>query len=199
MAGTTKTYNAAKIMNTVGDVWVGVAVPASGSRLTLDNATGTPDSTANPNAKHLGLTESGTVVKITAEVQSFEADELTSPWKQNLTGEKATMSGKYLQIEDWTILGLITPGGTKTTGSGYEQLTFGGLTTVTTNSVAVIGASAETGGKWVVFQLYAAFNSSGIETQLTRKDFSKVPFEFTGNSIATRPQGDQVGSFWRQV
>jgi hypothetical protein len=199
MAGTAKTYDATRIMATSADVWIDVAVPSSGTRLTLDAPTGTPDSTANPNAKHLGLTEKGSTMTFKTEIQAFEADELTSPWKQQLSSEEAAIKGNFLQIEDWNILGLITPGGTKSTGAGYEQLTFGGSTTVTTKSIAVIAPSAQNAGKWVVFHLYKAFNKAGIELALSRKDFSKVPYEFSGLSDTSRPQGDQVGNFWRQI
>ena len=199
MAGTAKTYNSAKIMANSADVWIDVQVPSSGARMTLDDPTGTPDSAASPNAKHLGLTEKGSTVSFKTEVQSFEADELTSPWKQQLSNEEATIKGNFLQIEDWTILGLITPGGTKSVGAGYEQLTFGGSTTVVTKSIALIAPSALNAGKWVVFHLYKAFNKAGIELALSRKDFSKVPYEFSGLSDTARPQGDQVGNFWHQI
>lgn len=198
MAGTAKTYNANKIMTGPSDVWVDVAVPGAGARMTL-HTDGTPESVANPNAKHLGLTEAGSTASIKASIEAFEADELTTPWKQQLTGEEASIKGNFLQIEDWNLLGLITPGGTKTTGSGYESLTFGGLTTVTTKPVALIGTSSQNTAKFVVFQLYQAFNTAGIEFQLSRKDFTKVPYEFKAISDATRAQGDQAGAFWRQV
>ncbi|MGE0131877.1 MAG: hypothetical protein AB7U82_27655 [Blastocatellales bacterium] len=199
MPASTTNFDSTRIMTGPSKVWIDVAVPAGGARMTLDNTTGTPESVANPNAKHIGLTEAGVTMSVKTEIQSFEADELTAPWRQQLSNEEAVMSGNFLQIEDWDILGLITPGGTKSTGSGYEQLTFGGLTTVTTKSVACIAESADTAGKWVVFQLYKAFNRAGIELALSRKDFSKVPFEFIGLSDTSRTQGDQVGNFWRQV
>jgi hypothetical protein len=199
MAGLTSNFDSTKIMTGPSKIWVGVAVPSSGGRLALNNADGAPDATANPNGKHIGLTEAGATMSIKTEVQSYEADELTAPFRQQISSEEATIKGNFLQIEDWTILGLITPGATSTTGTGYEQITFGGLTTIVTKSVACIAASALDATKWAVFQLYKAFNKAGIELALSRKDFSKVPFEFTGFSDTSRTQGDQVGSFWHQI
>lgn len=198
MPGSTINFNSNRILANASKVWVDVAVPGAGARMTL-HTDGTPESVANPNAKHLGLTEAGATLKFAVEVQSFEADELTAPWKQQLTGEQATISGNFLQVEDWTLLGLITPGGTKSTGSGYESLTFGGATTVTTKPVALIAPSSENANKFVVFQLYKAFQQAGIEVTMSRKDFSKVPFEFVGLTDTSRVEGDQVGNFWRQI
>ena len=199
MAGIAKNYDSTRIMTGPADVYVDVNIPTTGNRLGIDNALGTPDTATSPNVKHLGLSEAGATMSIKNEIQSFEADELTAPWKQQLSSEEALISGNFLQIEDFTILGLITPGATKSTGSGFEQILFGGLTSVVTKSVAVIAPSSQNAGKWAVFQLYKAFNRAGIELALSRKDFSKVPYEFIGLSETSRPQGDQVGMFWRQI
>jgi len=198
MAGTATNFDATKILTGYGKVWVKVAVPGAGARLTL-HTDKTPDSTANPDAVHLGLTEAGSTATIKATTEGFEADELTVAWKQQLTEEEASIKGVFLQVEDWELLGIITPGGTFDSGSGYEELTFGGLTTISTFPVALIGDSAEDPTKAVVFHIYDGFNTAGIEFQMSRKTFSKCPFEFKGNSIASRAAGDQAGNFWRQV
>jgi hypothetical protein len=199
MAASATNYDQTRILVNNGALWLDVAVPASGSRLTLDTATGTPEAVANPNAKHIGLTEAGSTMSLKTQVQAFEADELTTPWKQQLTSEEALIKGTLLQVEDWTILGLITPGGTKSVGTGFEQLTFGGKTVVETKSVAVIGPSAKNAGHWVVFLIYSGFNQAGIEFAFARKDFSKCPYEFVGQSIASRPAGDQAGLFYHTI
>ncbi len=202
MAGMAKAYAATKILTGPGDAYLNVAVPGTGARLTIAanaNSELTPDSTANPNAKHLGLTTEGCTMKVANDIESFEADELTSPYKQQLTGDEATISGNMLQIEDTTLLEYMMPGATAGSGSGYEQVTFGGKTTISPFSVAVIGASAEDPTKAVVFQLYSVVNFGGLEYQLSRKTPSSSPFEFRGQSVASRAQGDQVGTWWRQV
>lgn len=198
MAGSTVNFNANQIVVGPGKAWLGVAIPGTGARLTL-HTDGTPESVANPNAKHLGLTESGTTMKVGNNIEKFEADELTAPYRQQLTGDEASIKGNMLQLENIDLLEKMMPGGTKATGSGYEQITFGGKVTVSAFSVAVISPSSLDSTKFVVFQLYSVINFGGLEYQITRKKPSSSPFEFQGLSVTTRVEGDQVGSMWHQI
>lgn len=198
MPGTATNFNANQIAIGPGKAWLNVAVPGTGARLTL-HTDGTPESVANPNAKHLGLTEAGTTMKIGNNIESFEADELTAPYRQQLTGDEATISGNMLQTENTELVEKMLPGGTRTTGAGYEQVTFGGKITITGFSVAVIAPTAADATKYAVFQLYNCINFGGLEYTLSRKTPSSSPFEFQGQSVSTRVEGDQVGSYWKQV
>ncbi|MGE0131876.1 MAG: hypothetical protein AB7U82_27650 [Blastocatellales bacterium] len=87
MPASTTNFDSTRIMTGPSKVWIDVAVPAGGARMTLDNTTGTPESVANPNAKHIGLTEAGVTMSVKTEIQSFEADELTAPWRQQLSND----------------------------------------------------------------------------------------------------------------
>ena len=198
MAASTKSYNANKIILGPADLWLDVGVPSAASRITLTS--GTPDSVGSPNAIHVGMTEAGCTVGYKPDIQLFSSDELTAPHLSRIIGEALSIKGNLLQIFDWSILNKLTVGGTKNTNtsttSGYEEETIGGLSTVPTMSIVLIGTDiASSSLNWVV-QLYKTFNATGFEFQVTRKDQSKVPFEFTGLAVTTRASGDQVGNLW---
>lgn len=203
MPGTSRDYDANEIILGPSDLWLNVAVPGAASRLTVDTTGGvfTPDSAANPNALHLGMTEAGCTVSYKPEIQQFGSDELTAPHLVRIISEDVIIKGNLLQIFDWPLLNKITAGGTynsnTNTSTGYEELTIGGLSALSTFAIALIGTQVADPTKYYVFQLYKTYNKSGFEFQITRKDQSKVPFEFQGLAITTRATGDQVGNFWK--
>ena len=201
MAGTAKNYNGNQIVLGPSDLWLDVAVPNAASRLTLD-ADGTPDGTANPTAIHLGMTAAGVTFEYMPEIQDFTSDELTAPHMSRIISEKATLKGEFLQVFNWNLLAKMTVGGTKNantnTSTGYEELTMGGVSTVSTFSVALIGPDIQGSGQYWVVQLYKTFNKSGFTFAVTRKDQSRAPFEFSGLAVTTRAIGDQIANFWHQ-
>ena len=201
MAGTAKNYNGNQIVLGPSDLWLDVAVPNASSRLTLD-ADGTPDSTANPTAIHLGMTAAGVTFEYMPEIQDFTSDELTAPHMSRIISEKASLKGEFLQVFNWNLLAKMTVGGTRSvntnTSTGYEELTMGGVSTVSTFSVALIGPDIQGTGQYWVVQLYKTFNKSGFTFAVTRKDQSRAPFEFSGLAVTTRAIGDQIANFWHQ-
>ena len=201
MAGTAKNYNGNQIVLGPSDLWLDVAVPNAASRLTLD-ADGTPDSTANPTAIHLGMTAAGVTFEYMPEIQDFTSDELTAPHMSRIISEKASLKGEFLQVFNWNLLAKMTVGGTRNvntnTSTGYEELTMGGVSTVSTFSVALIGPDIQGSGQFWVVQLYKTFNKSGFTFAVTRKDQSRAPFEFSGLAVTTRAIGDQIANFWHQ-
>lgn len=201
MAGTAKNYNANQIVLGPSDLWLNVAVPAASSRMTLDTD-GTPDATANPNAIHLGMTAGGVTFEYVPEIQDFSSDELTAPHLSRIISERATLKGEFLQVFNWNLLEKMTVGGTKSvdtnTSTGYEQLTMGGLSTISTFSIALIGPDISGTNQWWVVQLYKTFNRAGFNFTVTRRDQSRAPFEFNGQAVTSRAAGDQIGNFWHQ-
>lgn len=200
MAGTAKNYNSNQIILGPSDIWLNVAIPDGGARMTL-HTDGTPDNTANPNAIHLGMTAAGTTFEYAPEIQDFSSDELTAPHLSRIISEKATIKGEFLQVFNWDLLAKMTVGGTKATVAGppaYEQLQMGGLSTITTYPIALIGQDISGSNEFWVIQLYKTFNRSGFSFTVTRKDQSRAPFEFMGMAVTTRTAGDQIGNFWHQ-
>src|SRR5262245_12067816 len=203
MAATARDYDANEIILGPSDLWLSVAVPGAGARLTVDTTAGvhTPESVANPSAFHLGMTESGSTVSYKPEIQNFGTDELTAPHLSRIISESITIKSNLLQVFDRPLLAKISAGGTygsnTNTSTGYEELTMGGLSALATFSIAVIGPQLADPTKFYVFQLYKTYNKAGFEFNITRKDQSKTPHEVEGLAITTRAIGDQVGNCWK--
>jgi hypothetical protein len=196
----TKNYNANQIILGPSDIWLNVAVPGPGARMTLD--AGTPDTTANPSAIHLGMTSAGVTFEYVPEIQDFTSDELTAPHMSRIISESCTIKGEFLQVFNWALLEKMTVGGTKNTSTAtaspgpYEELTMGGLSTVSTYSIALIGQDISGTSEYWVIQLYKTYNKAGFNFSVTRKDQSKAAFEFMGLAVPGRTVGDQIANFW---
>jgi hypothetical protein len=200
MAALNKNYNSNQIILGPCDVWLNVGLPAASARLVLTS--GTPDDGVgnSPNAIHLGMTEAGVTFEYTPEIQDFSSDELTAPHLSRIVSESARITGNFLQVFNWNILEKMTVGGKKTvdtnTSTGYEELTFGGQSEITTFPVAVIGQDIQGTNQYWVIQLYKTFNRAGFSFTVTRRNQSQAPFEFVGQAITSRAAGDQIGNFW---
>ncbi|MFZ9311172.1 MAG: hypothetical protein ACO24O_06700 [Arenimonas sp.] len=202
MAGTTKSYDATKILLGPGDLYLNVAVPSAGSRMTVDTTSSvhTPDATANPSAVHLGMTKGGTIVTYKPTVQDFESDEQTAPYSSRIISEEFTIEGEMLQGLNTTLLDKLTVGGTLATGSGYEEIAIGGLSAVATYSVALIVPDITTPGTYfTVVQIYKAYNADGWKFGVTRKEPGSFAFKYSGLAVTTRTAGDQIGKVWKKV
>ena len=201
MAGTAKNYNSNQIILGPCDVWLNVALPGANSRMVL-HTDGTPTAADNPGCVHLGMTEAGVTFEYTPEIQDFGSDELTAPHFSRIVSESARITGNFLQVFNWQLLNRMTVGGTLTTTAGettgYEQITFGGLSNVSTFPVALIGQDIQGSNQYWVVHLYKTFNKAGFSFTVTRRDQSKAPFEFMGLAITSRTVGDQIGNFWHQ-
>ena len=199
MAGTATNLDGSKIILGPGYLWADVAVPSASARLTLDTD-GTPDATANPNAKNLGLTAGGVTVEFGLETQDFESDELTSPHLSRIIKQPMMIKAELLQLTNFAeVMKYVTTGGNYSTASGYKQITFGGTAAITTYSFALICNDVADATKRIVVQLYKAYNKAPFSFNLTRKDQAKAQIELVGQSIATRAAGDQTGNWFMQI
>ena len=72
----------------------------------------------------------------------------------------------------------------------------GGLSTVSTYSIALIGQDISGTDQYWVIQLYKTYNKAGFNFSVTRKDQSKAAFEFMGLAVPGRAVGDQIANFW---
>jgi hypothetical protein len=198
MPASTKNYNANQIILGPSDIWLDVAVPTSGQRLTLTS--GTPDDATSGSAVHLGMTAAGVTFEYVPEIQDFTSDELTAPHMSRIISESCTIKGEFLQVFNWNLLQKMTVGGTRNvstaTAGPYEELTMGGLSTVSTYSIALIGQDISGSSEYWVIQLYKTYNKAGFNFAVTRKDQSKAAFEFMGLAVTGRAIGDQIANFW---
>lgn len=198
MAGTAKAYNTAMVELGPGDIWLNVAVPGAGARVTIFTD-GTPDATANPSAKHLGMTESGAKLIYNPSLTNFESDEQTAPIITQNVGEQMRIEGSMLQILDTALITYLVAGATYGTAAGYEQNTVGGKQVVPTFTVLYVAPVYADVSKFLVVNLYKAYNAAGWQADLTRKKMAAVPFNFFGLSVSTRAAGDQLGNIFKTI
>jgi hypothetical protein len=199
MAGTATNYDTTTfVVDTIGQLWAGLAVPAAGARLTLD-ADGTPDSVANPNAIHLGHTKDGTRVTITNTLTKHYVDEVAAPVKTTVETVDMMFEGTFHQILDEDVLKKITAGfGTYSTAAGYKQFTIG-TKSLTYESVALIYPHPNDVTKFVVVHMYNAINEGGLGYGVSRKTLAETPFKFVAYALTSRAKADSVGNHWHQI
>lgn len=198
MAGTAKSYNTAYVELGPGDIWLNVGTPGAGARVTI-HTDGTPESVANPSAKHLGMTTEGARLIYSPQVQNFSSDEQTAPIISQIGDEELRIEGTSLQILDSALVTYLVAGSTYGTASGYEQNTVGGKQTLSTFSVLYVAPIFADTTKFLVVSIYKAYNAAGWNTPVSRKSMSGVPFNFFGLSISTRAAGDQLGNIWKTI
>lgn len=180
------------------EFWAKLAIPGAGARLTLHTDL-TPESVANPNAKHLGRTDEGVEISYKPSFEYRSSDEFQAPYDAFISAEEAVISAALQQVLDFDIAEALMVGSTKASGTGYEELPFGGKLTITKISVAAIWRLPEDTSKVGVFHLYSAINDAGIAARVRRMGSSSVPVAFRGFTVDSRAAGDQIGKYWKQV
>lgn len=174
-------------------VWFGLAVPAAGTKLTID-ANGEPDATQNPNRKLVGLTDAGASASVGKTLTEEFFDELTEA--QNVAVDKTEMSIKVdaAQVLDPDIIAQATNGiGTAATFGTIAGYTVG-IGTLTYTSVAAIAPTLNDPSKFIVFHLYKAYNDAPFDIELSKTKRAKISLNFKGVGIATRAKSDTLGS-----
>lgn len=198
MAGTSDNWTVTKVSKSPGRIYSGLAIPSAGARMTLD-ADGTPDSTANPNAVHLGMTKEGVKLLVKKETVQDFADEFAAPIRNNISLGGMAIEGSLLQVLDWDTLEVLAAGvGTKGSGTGYEEMTIGALT-IAYSSVAVIFPTEADSSKVAVFHIYKGFSALDIDLNISRQSLAEIPFRFEAYEVPTRADADTLGNFWQET
>jgi hypothetical protein len=200
MAGTATRYDSTKIRaGSVGQLWAGLAVPGAGGRLTLFTD-GTPDATANPNAKHLGHTDAGTTCTLGMTITDHFVDEAPYPVQSSFDTSSMEISGSLVQIFDEEMLKVITANiGTYSTAAGYKQFTIGTAAALAYSSIALIFPTQMDPTKFAVFHIYNGLNTNGMTFAVDRKGRSTTPFTIKGYALTARASADQMGNYWWQI
>lgn len=184
------------------ELWAKLAVPAAAARLSLFTD-GTPDPTANPSYLHLGRTTEGAEFRFKSNLQHRFSDEFDSPFDTNIELIEALVVANIMPTLDTAIMELLMVGTTKAAGTGYEELAFGGKSSVASNftSFAMIFEMPEDSTKRGVVHLYNAINDEQIAMRIRKQGNSigSTPIAMRGFSLGSRAAGDQVGKFWKQV
>jgi hypothetical protein len=202
MAGLAKNYNTNLVQLGAGDVWMSVELPATGNRPTITAAADgslTPDGTASASGVHLGMTLEGSKFTYKPSIEDYHSDEQAAPIISSVNMIEAKIEGSMIQTLESTILAKLIATGTRTAGTGYEQITLGDGQAVTTFTVLLIAPTYADTSKVVAIELYKTYNAAGFEMDIGRKKMAASPFSFTGLSIASRPQADRVGIWWKTV
>lgn len=202
MAGLSKAYGHADIPQGPADMWINVELPAdtSGTTMLLDATALTPDATASASGIHLGkVTVDGYKTSWKPSWEAQMSDETSAPYRYALGQEEATISGTFLESLKATVLAKMMPGSTQVAPTGKIVQDFGGLTTFSTYTCALIWKMSEAPTMAVVFQLFKTFNEAGLELNIVRGKDAGSPFVMRGQAISTRSAGRQIGQLWKMI
>lgn len=199
MPGTADNFQTTKIQAGPGRIYAGLAVPGAGQKLKI-HTDGTPDSTQNPSAVHIGMTDAGSKFTGKPTIQKFYADEFAFPIKEVQTVFDASFSGTWIQVMDFDVLAALSrSNGTRADGAGYQLMTLGSPTAVVYDCVALIFPLEEDSTRFGWFQIYKAVQTAGFDLEISRKKLAGSPFTFEAAGITSRAIADQVGAVGKQL
>ena len=192
-----------KIHQGPGKLWLDVAIPASGNRLVIDSS-GTPTAGTPIFA---GATDGAATVVLTPKLEEISADQVAGPVDVVMTAEAASievtlMESDLAKLKNYIVNGSFTTGTDSTLPAGsqtYEEVSFGGLMAIPKTSVAVISARRDDPGKFVVAQLYQAYQAEAVQVPFQRTKVTTYKVKFAGLADPSRVVGDQVGKIYRQT
>jgi hypothetical protein len=195
--------DATKIHQGPGKLWLDVEVPTSGNRLVIDSS-GSPTAGAPLFA---GATDGAATMVLTPKLTEIAADQVTGPVDVVMTGEAASIEvtlkeSDLARLKNYVVHGSFSTGtdGSLPAGSqNYEEISFGGLTAIPKTSVAVVSGRRDATGKFVVTQLYQAYQAEAVQLPFQRDKETTYKVRFEGLADPARSVGDQVGKIYRQV
>lgn len=177
------------------EIYFGLAVPAAGAELTLGTG-GVPDATENPNAKRVGLTETGATVTLSKTEEDEYFDEHEEPLGNSITQVNMSIKVDAAQILDADVLAAATNGiGTQQTVTDKKKFKIGKATILNTG-IAVISPQRADPSLYVVSHIYSGHNMSNIDIQFSRSTRAKMSLEFKGVGIPSRAADDRLGAIW---
>jgi hypothetical protein len=154
-----------------------------------------------------GALEGATDLDIGAKVEETTADQETLPIDAVMTGEVDSIA-VTLKESDCNKLQLFVPHGTYATGTDtalpagaqtYEEIAFGGLKPVPKYSVLLISKRKDQTLKFVVSQIYRAYQKETVKLPFQRGKETTYKITFQAIADLNRPVGDRGGKVYRQV
>ena len=200
MPATVKNYTSVDVPQGPADVWFDVALPGAASTVTL-HTDGSPESVANPSAIHLGKLKDGVKCTYKPKLTPFVSDESGTPYRIALESDSISLSGTWLQLQNTALLLRMMPSATRTTGSGFERLTVGGMTAALPYYVVMLvwpQPEAAT-AKFVSLIIYKAINMDGLAWGVSKKAPSESTFTLEGLNVDSRAVNDQLFQINKQV
>ena len=188
-----------------GMLWYGVQAPGSGARLLVD-ASGNP---IGGSPLPMGASEGAATFHMEAKIEEVAIDQETAPVAAIMTAESAyielTLKESALQKVANSLANATFTSGTDTGlpagAQSYEQITVGGLVSIPQAAIGLvsprIGFSSP--GKFMIACLYNAYAKNPFQIGFTRTKEAVYKVRFEGLAVLTRPQGDRVAQFYRQI
>jgi hypothetical protein len=200
---TAKDYTVGEIQQGPSNLYL-IGTPPSdlAQRLTLSGDL-TPDATAHPNSLGFGMTETGITMTLTPKIEEIGADQADGPvlFRCTALDVKLETTINQLGFDKLTCaLGLtgaysIEAGGTPS----WEQIGFGGSTTVSQAAFAAIAPKRSDATKVWVGMIYKALSADGISFMQSRAKANTYKLTVTGVADLARTAGRQQGIIYETV
>src|SRR6185437_1704580 len=199
MPGTPRIYAANAIQRGPSDLWLGVTLDAATGKVTLA-ADGTPDSTANPGAKHFGLLAVPSVLTYTPKPDFDVVDQDTAPVAAFANTEELGIEVTLSQLQLNAVLAHCMPAGVFS-DSASEGITvgLGGDILLAPVALAVVAPSSDPAYKWAVATLRKAIPMGAIKLELGRSKSATYQAQFKGLSDLTVAGGARLGAVYKTL
>jgi hypothetical protein len=188
-----------------GMLWYGVQVPAVGARLLVD-ANGNP---LGGSPIPMGASDGASTFHLEAKIEEIAIDQETAPVDSVMTAESAYLEvtlkeSSLVKISKALAHAAYTSGtdaGLPSGAQNYEQITVGGLVSIPQAAVALISPRRgfSSPGKFMVACLYNAYAKEPFQIGFTRSKEAVYKVRFDGLAVLSRPPGDRVAQFYRQL
>lgn len=195
---TAKTTDVTQIYQGPADLWVIDAPTDVAQRVTLA-ADLTPDSTAHPNAVHLGMTTGAIDFSVAPKFDLIEADQFDAPVDVALNTLTAKIEAEMNQSAMDKLARALGVGSYSLSEGAYAQTTFGGTFQPSSLCVAAIGKKRSDATKAVVACLYRVHALDGITWVMSRTKASTYKLSFQGEKDVARTAGRQIGIFHEMI
>lgn len=195
MAGTAKGYDATKIEQGPGDLWLIGTAPADSAtpQLTIA-ADGTPDATAHPGSINFGELSAGITTIITPKLEQVIPDNVDAAVMVYLAQVAMKIEASLLQYDHSLLQYVLGGSGTYAAAGGYKQITVGGCTAVVpTYCWAAISPKRATPTKFKVSVLFNGYSSGPLSLLLSKGKHTDYKITLDGLADLTRVAGRQLG------
>jgi hypothetical protein len=179
--------------------------PAAGARLLVD-INGNPIGAGQPF--FMGSSQAPCTLHFSAKIEMIEIDQETAPVDAIMTAEAATIEitlkeSDLLKVNFALAHSTYSAGtdtGLPTGNQNYQMLTVGGLVCIPKYTIALVSPRRCTNNeKNFVACIYSAVASDPYQIDITRTKETMYKVKWTGLSVPSRPQGDKVAQYYRQV
>lgn len=178
-------------------LFAGVTNPTSGAPPTwMTHTAGVP-----ATGTEVGLTEGDTVLEITSQKNTIEAEQYYAPVGVYMTMQAAKISFTAKEMIVAALRLVLDNIGQQTTGA-LEGFYFGsgsGSFSCLTTSIFLSARRRDDPSKYIVALLYKAYASKPLTLPFSRTKQSVFPVELSALADTTRTSGDAIGQFYREL